>query len=98
MAQVSAHSVNRREGYATAAPTTGNFVVADRVWNSAPAVGAPLGWICTVAGSPGTWVPFWGLFTQPAANADTSGAVLADLETEVNQLKAALRTAGIIDT
>jgi hypothetical protein len=89
MAQVSAHSVNRREGYATAAPTTGNFVVADRVWNSAPAEGAPLGWIC---------VPFWGLFTQPAANADTSGAVLADLETEVNQLKAALRTAGIIDT
>ena len=31
-----------------------------------------------------------------AANADTSGAVLADLETEVNQLKAVLRTAGLL--
>jgi hypothetical protein len=31
-----------------------------------------------------------------AANADTSGAVLADLEIEVNQLKAVLRTFGLI--
>lgn len=27
-----------------------------RVFNSAPAVGQPKGWICTVAGNPGTWV------------------------------------------
>ena len=27
-----------------------------RVSNSAPAVGSPKGWVCTVAGSPGTWV------------------------------------------
>lgn len=33
-----------------------------------------------------------------AANPDTSGAVLADLETEVNQLKAVLRTFGLIAT
>ena len=31
-----------------------------------------------------------------AANADTSGATLGDLETEVNQLKAVLRTFGLI--
>lgn len=36
--------------------------------------------------------------TQQAANPDTSGAVLADLETEVNQLKAVLRTFGLIAT
>lgn len=35
---------------------------------------------------------------QAAAIADTSAAALADLETEVNLLKAALRTAGIIAT
>lgn len=33
-----------------------------------------------------------------AANPDTSGAVLADLEAEVNQLKAVLRTFGLIAT
>jgi parallel beta-helix repeat protein len=36
--------------------------------------------------------------TQPAPNADTSGASLATLETEVNQLKAALRMLGWIAT
>jgi hypothetical protein len=35
---------------------------------------------------------------QPAANPDTSGATLAELETEVNQLKAALRALGLIAT
>lgn len=35
---------------------------------------------------------------QPAANPDTSGATLAQLETEVNQLKAALRALGLIAT
>jgi hypothetical protein len=34
--------------------------------------------------------------TQSAANVDTSGATLTDLETEVNEIKAALRTAHII--
>jgi hypothetical protein len=40
----------------TAAPTTGTYALGDRVFNSAPAVGSPKGWICTVAGTPGTWV------------------------------------------
>lgn len=42
--------------YAAAAPTTGTWRVGDWVRNSAPAVGSPKGWICTVAGTPGTWV------------------------------------------
>ena len=32
------------------------WAVGDRVINSAPAVGQPVGWVCTVAGAPGTWV------------------------------------------
>jgi hypothetical protein len=40
----------------TATPIAGAFVVGDRVLNSAPAVGSPKGWACTVAGTPGTWV------------------------------------------
>jgi hypothetical protein len=41
---------------ATAAPTTGTWKVGDRVFNSTPAIGQPKGWICTVSGTPGTWV------------------------------------------
>jgi hypothetical protein len=36
--------------------------------------------------------------TQQAANADTSGATLGQLETEVNEIKAVLRTFGLIAT
>lgn len=35
-------------------------------------------------------------YNQQAANADTSGATLGNLEIEVNELKASLRKAGII--
>lgn len=39
----------------SAAPTTGTWLVTDVVMNSAPASGQPAGWICTAAGTPGTW-------------------------------------------
>jgi len=45
-----------RQYYASAAPTTGTWSVGDRVFNSVPSVGQPKGWLCTVAGTPGTWV------------------------------------------
>jgi hypothetical protein len=41
---------------ATAAPAAGTWAVGDYVRNSAPSVGQPKGWFCTVAGTPGTWV------------------------------------------
>lgn len=41
---------------ATAAPTSGTWKVGDHVFNSSPSVGQPKGWVCTVAGTPGTWV------------------------------------------
>jgi hypothetical protein len=41
--------------YGTAAPAGGNWGVGMRRWHSAPAAAAPMGWICTAAGSPGTW-------------------------------------------
>jgi len=42
--------------YGTAAPATLTWKVGDRRFNSAPAVGSPKSWVCTVAGTPGTWV------------------------------------------
>ena len=48
----------------TAAPTTGTHAQGDIVRNTAPAeAGAALskyvitGWVCTVGGTPGTWLP-----------------------------------------
>jgi hypothetical protein len=41
--------------FRTAAPSTGTWQRGDIVWNSQPsALGTP-GWICTTAGTPGTW-------------------------------------------
>lgn len=39
-----------------AAPLAGTWRVGERCQNIAPAVGQPKGWMCTVAGTPGTWV------------------------------------------
>lgn len=83
---------------AAAAPTTGDWLAADRVVHAVPAAAGNVGWVCTATGTPGTWTAFGLVFNKQAANPDTTGAALADLETEVNQLKAALRAAGVIAT
>ncbi|MEW5804613.1 MAG: hypothetical protein AB1847_21180 [bacterium] len=38
------------------APASGGYIQGDVVLNSAPDAGEPSGWMCTVSGSPGTWV------------------------------------------
>jgi hypothetical protein len=45
----------KREFEGTAAPAAGTYLLGDRVWNSTPAVGQPKSWVCTTAGTPGTW-------------------------------------------
>lgn len=42
------------------APASGDYEVGDIVWNSAPVAGGNIGWVCIVAGSPGTWKE-WGV-------------------------------------
>jgi hypothetical protein len=51
---------------ASAAPTGGAWRVGDIVWSSDPSPGEPLGWMCTKAGSPGTWAKFCGLESASA--------------------------------
>lgn len=60
--QLSEGQINAATNAATAAPTTGTYVVGDYVRNAAPAIlgtaGARYtiqGWCCVVAGTPGTW-------------------------------------------
>jgi hypothetical protein len=45
-----------QEWFGTAAPVSGTFSIGSRVRKSSPTVGQPKGWVCTVSGSPGTWV------------------------------------------
>ncbi len=47
---------------AAAAPVAGTFEVGDIVYNSAPTAGGFIGWVCTTAGSPGTFKT-WGAIT-----------------------------------
>lgn len=39
-------------------PTSGHYTVGDIVWNSQPAAGRFVGWVCVTEGSPGLWSGF----------------------------------------
>lgn len=41
-----------------AAPTDGNHTLGEVVYNSSPASGSPVGWVCIATGNPGTWKEF----------------------------------------
>lgn len=43
------------ESYGTAAPVSGTWRKGDRVINTSVAAAGYIGWVCTVAGTPGTW-------------------------------------------
>jgi len=44
--------------YHTVAPTVGTWNIGDIVYSKAPAASGSIGWVCTVAGTPGTWKTF----------------------------------------
>lgn len=44
--------------WGTAAPTTGTWVQGNRVNSLLPVAGGNIGWVCVVAGTPGTWKTF----------------------------------------
>jgi hypothetical protein len=39
-----------------AAPASGTWSVGDQVWDVTPGTGTRMGWTCSVAGNPGTWL------------------------------------------
>lgn len=45
-------------GTAGAAPSTGTHVRGEVVFNADPSAGGKVGWVCTAAGTPGTWKAF----------------------------------------
>lgn len=44
--------------FRSAAPSSGTWAVADKVWNTLPSPGDYVGWVCVSAGTPGTWKGF----------------------------------------
>lgn len=56
------------------APASETWTAGDVAWNSAVTAGEPLGWICTVGGTPGTWVAF-GQAGQRTGTATPVGSV-----------------------
>lgn len=48
----------KKTTYGTAAPTTGTWAVGDKRFNTNPTAGGSIGWVCTSAGTPGTWKTF----------------------------------------
>jgi hypothetical protein len=45
-------------GRAASAPATGTYAVGSTIYNTAPTSGGYIGFVCTVAGTPGTWKTF----------------------------------------
>jgi hypothetical protein len=44
--------------WGAAAPTSGTWERGDIVYNTAPAAGGVIGWVCVLGGNPGTWKTF----------------------------------------
>ena len=51
-------SIPKSNVFATSIPTSGIYNQGDIVYNSTPTSGGYIGWVCTVAGTPGTWKTF----------------------------------------
>lgn len=49
---------NKLQAHGTDVPSSGNYSKGDIIWNEEPRTGTPVGWICVVSGTPGTWRPF----------------------------------------
>jgi hypothetical protein len=44
--------------YGSSAPVSGIWERGDVAWDSTPSAGSNIGWVCTTAGTPGTWKTF----------------------------------------
>jgi len=49
------NSIEPQQRRAKAPPTSGLWARGDTIWNTEPWAGAPVGWVCTSAGTPGVW-------------------------------------------
>ena len=60
--RLTRQKTGRGVSYASAIPSSGRWMQGEIVYNTLPASGGFVGWVCTASGSPGTWKTF-GLIT-----------------------------------
>jgi hypothetical protein len=73
--------------YGAAVPTTGFWPKASLMLHRLPALGSPTGWVCTVAGTPGTWAPLPTLIAKVATATLVAGTVtVADAAITANSI------------
>lgn len=81
----SSQADQRASSFAAAAPVSGTWVTGDVVFNSAPASGGNVGWVCSSGGSPGTWLQFGvdvnNTLTAPAIVGATLSGTIAGTPT-----------------
>lgn len=58
LVQDQVYSEGYVRGYRSSAPASGTYILNDIFYNTAPASAGFIGWVCTVAGTPGTWKTF----------------------------------------
>jgi len=51
-------NAQRKINYGAAAPTSGDWVQGDIIYNTGVSAGGTVGWVCTTSGTPGTWKTF----------------------------------------
>lgn len=100
--------LGRIKGLANSDPSvsfTKTYEAGDIALNRSVSAGEPIGWVCTVAGTPGTWVPFGAIqsantytptnvTTDRAFDADT--VAIAELADVVGTLIADLQSSGVL--
>jgi hypothetical protein len=88
--------------YASAAPTTGTWMLGAVVWNTHPTASRILGWVNIAAGSPGTWSPISLISTYKGTFTCTAGGTItvsnANMLTTSNVVISLNAQAGMITT
>ena len=96
---------SQRDFFGDAPPASGAWLQGDKVWAQNPAAGGPLGWVCLVGGSPGTWYPFGAVqgsnayaVTNPSTDRslNVTGDTTAQVAAVLGTLIADLQGAGIL--
>jgi hypothetical protein len=67
-------------------PITGTWAVGDVAYNTSPSIGANVGWICTTAGTPGTWTQFGIIYNSLEASITYNPPSLATLTQATNPM------------
>lgn len=69
------NSWNRKDLYLPAPPSTGTYARGDVTWNTASSAGGYVGWVCVVAGTPGTWQGFGNITLTASTTYDPPSLV-----------------------